>query len=172
LALWSSDLRQISQLSISVLIGKLGTPIAYLCMSLTRRECMCPRHWCQMMRRASRVKWLTYQVTSLSGSSRIETSVAESSRGGSCGSKAGELHGLQVAQQVQCGGDQGGSVGVTTGLAGGTTGSDNGDTGEAASMAGSGSLAAAAERGNSRAHPDLVIERTQIVVVGWNRVGT
>jgi hypothetical protein len=46
--------------------------------AVTRRECMCPRRWCQMMQRASRVKWLTCQVTSLSGSSRMETGVAES----------------------------------------------------------------------------------------------
>jgi hypothetical protein len=56
-------------------------------------------------------------VTSLSGSSRIKTGVAESTVGDDCGSTTGEVHGLQVAQQVQGGGNQGGSVGA---------GSDNG----------------------------------------------
>jgi hypothetical protein len=91
-------MRPIGQSLISVLIGKLKTPIAYLCMSLTRRECMRPRRWCRMMRRASRVKWLTCQVTSLSGSSRMETGVAEATVVGGCGSTAGEIHGLQVAE--------------------------------------------------------------------------
>ncbi len=127
-------LRQIGQSSISVAIGKLGTPIAYACMSLTRRECMCPRRWCQMMRRASRVKWLTYQVSYLSGSWRMENSVTQSTVGGGCGSTAGEVHGLLAVHQVQGGGDQGGSMGATTG-------SDNGEAGGAEPMSVSGSLA-------------------------------
>jgi hypothetical protein len=48
--------------------------------------------------------------------------------GGGCGSTAGEVHGLQVAQQVQEVGEQGGSLGAATGGAGATTGSDSGDT--------------------------------------------
>jgi hypothetical protein len=78
-------LRQIGQFLISVAIGKLGTPIAYLCVPLMCCECMCPRRWCQMIRRASRVKWLAYQVQSLSGSSRMETGVVGSTVGGGSG---------------------------------------------------------------------------------------
>jgi hypothetical protein len=53
---------------------------------------------------------------------------------------AGEVHGLQVAHQVQGGGDQGGSVGATSDLAGATSDlagatrdSNNSDAGEAGS---------------------------------------
>jgi hypothetical protein len=67
----------------------------------------------------------------------METGVAKSTVEGDCSLIAGEVHGLQVAQQVHGGGDQGDSVGATTGLAGATTDSDNSDAGEAGSMAGS-----------------------------------
>jgi hypothetical protein len=58
-----------------------------------------------------------------------------------CGSTAGKVHGLQLAQQVQGGGDQGGAVGAAAGSAEAMMGSDNGDVDEAGSMAWSGSLA-------------------------------
>jgi hypothetical protein len=96
-----------------------------------------------MMRRASRVKWLTYQVTSLSESSRMDTGVSKSISGGGCGATTGEVHGLHVTQQEQGGGDQGGPVGAVAGSARAMTGSDNGDANETGSMAWSGSLALA-----------------------------
>jgi hypothetical protein len=49
---------------------------------------------------------------------------------------------MQVAQQVLDGGDQGGSVGATTGSVGVIAGSDNGEANWAGSMSGLGSLAA------------------------------
>lgn len=60
------------------------------------------------------------RVTHLSGSSRTETGVAQSTVGGGHGCTAGEVRGLLVAQQALGGVDQGGSVGATIGT-------DNGD---------------------------------------------
>jgi hypothetical protein len=65
--------------------------------------------------KASRAKWLTCQVTSLSGSSRMDNGVAGLTVEGGGGSTAGEIHRPQVAQQVLDGGNQGGSVEATTG---------------------------------------------------------
>jgi hypothetical protein len=78
------------------------------------------------MCRASQVIWLTCQVTSLSGTSRIETGVAGSIVGGGGGST---VHGLQVAHQVLDGSDWVGSVGAATGPVGATTGSANSNFG-------------------------------------------
>jgi hypothetical protein len=90
-----------------------------------------------MMRRALRVKF-TCLVISLSGSSRTDTGVSK--LGCVYGSIAGEVHGLQVGQQVQGGRDQGSAVGAPAGSAEAMTSSDNGDADEAGSGAWSGSL--------------------------------
>jgi hypothetical protein len=71
----------------------------------------------------------------------MDTGVAKPTIGDGCGSADGEVYGLQVAQQVQGGGDQGGAVGAVTSSSGAITASDNGDANEAGSMAWSGSLA-------------------------------
>jgi hypothetical protein len=124
LALWSfRSLRNIIQLSISVAIGK------FLCLSRTRRE--------GSVRRVGQVIDLPSDIFF-----RVVASETESTVACGYGSATREVQGLQVAQQVQGGDDQGGPVGVTTGLAGATTGVDNSDAGEAGSMAGSWSLAA------------------------------
>jgi hypothetical protein len=91
------------------------------------------------MRTATRAKWLTCQVTSYPHR-RGWTDVAKATVGGGCRSTAGEVQGPQVAQQVQGGGDQGGSVGTTTG-------SDNGDASEAGLIAWLGSLSATQSTG-------------------------
>jgi hypothetical protein len=72
----------------------------------------------------------------------METGVAGSTVGGGSGSTVGEIHGLQEAQQVLDGEDQGGSLGARTGSVGATTGSANGEAGGAGSISASGSLAA------------------------------
>jgi hypothetical protein len=99
----------------------------------------------------------------------MENSVTQSTVGGGCGSTAGEVHGLQVAQQVQGGGDQGGSVGATTGGAGATTGSDNGDAGGARSMFGLGSLAASCNTMNAEHSLTVGNGSACQVAVGWMR---
>jgi hypothetical protein len=71
----------------------------------------------------------------------MDTGVSKPTLGGVCGSTAGEVHGLQVGQQVKGGGDQGGAVRVPAGLGEVMTDSDNGDADEAGSRAWSGSLA-------------------------------
>jgi hypothetical protein len=71
----------------------------------------------------------------------MDTGVSKPTLGGVCGSTAGEVHELQVAQQVQGGGDQGGAVGAPTASAEAITGLENGDADEAGSMACSGWLA-------------------------------
>jgi hypothetical protein len=75
-------------------------------------------------------------------SPRMETGVARLTVGGGHGSTAGGEQGLQVAQQVLDGGDQDGSVGVTTDSVGVTTGSGNGAASRLGSMLASGKLAA------------------------------
>jgi hypothetical protein len=45
----------------------------------------------------------------------METGAAQSTVLGGCVSTARKVYGLQVAQQVQCGGDQGSSAGATKG---------------------------------------------------------
>jgi hypothetical protein len=59
----------------------------------------------------------------------MKTSVAESTAGGGCELIAGELHRLQVAQQVQGGGDKGDVAGAGAGSAEATTGFDSGKAG-------------------------------------------
>jgi hypothetical protein len=71
----------------------------------------------------------------------MDTEGCKPTLAGVCGSTSGEVHGLQVAQEVQGGGDQGGAVGAAAGSAEEMTGFDNGDADEAGSMAWSGSLA-------------------------------
>jgi hypothetical protein len=68
------------------------------------------------------------------------TAVSKPTLGDVCGSIAGEVHGLQVAQQVQCGGDQGGAVEAAAASVEAITGLDNDDADEGGSMAWSGSL--------------------------------
>jgi hypothetical protein len=71
----------------------------------------------------------------------MDTGVAKPTLGGGCGAIAGEVHWLQLEQQVQGGGEQGGAVGAVASSTSAITGSDNGDADEARSMAWSGSLA-------------------------------
>jgi hypothetical protein len=71
----------------------------------------------------------------------MDTGLFKSAWGGRGGATTGEVHGPRVAQQVQGGSDQGGTMGAVAGSAGAMTASDNGDDDEAGSMAWSGSLA-------------------------------